>query len=307
MVKPLVKKKEELTGQVFCKNGSATFLVESTFQLMCAREAIHEFEIEDYHIVMATFKSDGPRNQQMIQAAEKWRLQMEEHIDMATVDFEAFFASDSSLNGTRKRYDRVFIGDSRCLNMLVIAAEYVRKGGVIVAMDDGNATIGELKKIYHISKPLSDWMQQYHWWQNRRAYYNKRHDILNKLSEKGITYANAFCTVFDDLTSDSFLIHRNSFQYLLSNLQVDEADGVGVVIIGTPMESVAKMYYTDLDYILTIFEQQLQTIMSSFPGESVVFIPHPRDINQRDQKICERYGIKYLSLSEPVAPTTPPR
>lgn len=285
--------------EVFYIGGSAAFLVESTFQLMCARETIHEFGIEDYHIVMATFEWDGPRNQQMIQAAEKWGFRMEQ-TDMATVDFEAFFASDSTLDDTRKRYDRVFIGDSRSLNMLVIAADYARKEGIILSMDDGNATICELNKLYHISKPLYDWVGQYHWWVNKKAYTHKRHAIINKLLQKGITYANAFFTVFDDLNTDSFLIHRNSFHYLLSNLQADDTRNVGVVVIGTPLESVAKMYYTELDYILTILRKHLQTIKSAYPGESIVYIPHPRDINPRDKELCESLDVKYLPLGEPV-------
>lgn len=285
--------------RAFCKGGSAAFIVESTFQLMCAREAIHEFEIEEYHIVMTTFQWYGPRNQQMLQAAEKWGFTMEQ-IDMATVDFEAFFASEATLDNSRKRYDRVFLGNRDNLNMLTISADYARTGGAVVLLDDGTASIGQLKDIYPYKKPQNDWIRLYHWHQSKQAYQRRRQAIYNKLAEKGICFTDDFYTIFDDLASVCHATCRNSFSYLLSQPKSTDRDPIGVVIVGTIVEEIARIFSVTPDYMEQIFAEILGSIRERYPEEVIIYVPHPRDAGTGIKNVCEELNIVYEHLSEPI-------
>lgn len=285
--------------RAFCKGGSAAFVVESTFQLMCAREAIHEFEIEDFHIVMATFESYGPRNQQMLHAAEKWGLVME-LMDMTTVDFNAFFASDATLDNSRKRYDRVFVGDRDNLNMLVIAGDYAKTGGFVILFDDGTASIGQLKDIYHGKKPSNDWVDLYHWYQSKQAYLNKRQAIYNKLAEKGICFTDDFYTIFDDLASPRHATYRNTFSYLLSQPKSADADPIGVVVVGTIVEEIARIFSVTPVYMEQKFAEILRGIRERYPEETIIYVPHPRDAGTGVKNICDELNIVYTHLSVPI-------
>lgn len=292
-------KQKSQKNNAFCKGGSAAFIAESTFQLMCAREAIHEFEIEDYHIVMATFQWYGPRNQQMLQAAEEWGLEVEQ-IDMATVNFDAFFASDATLDNSRKRYDRVFVGDRDNLNMLVIAADYAEAGGTVVLFDDGTASIGQLKDIYHAKKPSNDWVDLYHWYQSKQAYLNKRQAIYNKLAEKGICFTDDFYTIFDDLASPRHATYRNSFSYLLSQPKSTDADPIGVVVVGTIVEELAKIFSVTPDFMEQKFAEILRGVRERYPEETIIYVPHPRDTGTGVKNISDELNIVYTHLSVPI-------
>lgn len=285
--------------KAFCKGGSAAFIVESTFQLMCAREAIHEFEIEEYHIVMATFESYGPRNHQMLQTAKKWDFAMEQ-IDMATVDFEAFFASEATLDNSRKRYDRVFLGNRDNLNMLAMSADYARTGGAVVLLDDGTASIGQLKDIYHGKKPSNDWVELYHWNQGRKAYLNMRQAIYDKLAEKGICFTDDFYTIFDDLASPRHVTYKNTFSHLLSQPKATDAEQIDVVVVGTTVEEMAKIFSVAPEYMEQKFSEILRCIRKRYPDETIIYVPHPRDASTCLKDICEELKIVYTHLSVPI-------
>ena len=71
-----VKTKDSIRDMAFAKHLPSAYLVASPFQLLCAIEAINEFEIKDYKIVLLLIEN-SPRNEQLVAMAKTLQLDYE--------------------------------------------------------------------------------------------------------------------------------------------------------------------------------------------------------------------------------------
>lgn len=282
--------------KAFAKHLPSAFIVASPFQLLCAIEAIHEFEIKEYQIAFL-LQRDSPRNPQMFATAEKYGVQYDLYY---MGDFNNDYRTNSGiyLDTTKQKYDRVFIGDYEGTMYNMLAPIYGKPGAVTLYMDDGNSTILFLKGVHKAPKP-KNWRKKLNWYRNSIVGKSKFTKEIEK--RYGVYDSNCFFTIYN-IKSKKFHVYPHQLSYVqsIANQQQERKENA-ILIVGTIPQVIAEeVHHVSLSLIEAIHWQKLKEIRNKYPNERIIYIPHGRDNNPIVPQFCTILNIKYRTIDEPI-------
>lgn len=281
--------------KAFKKGGSAAFIVTSTYQLMCAIEAINEFSIKDVKIVLAFQKQMKTRNEQMMAEILKTGLEYDV-IVIDNINFDAFlkFGYIKEINN-KKRYERIYIGDYYHFELYMLAVEYAKPNAIVLFLDDGNSMImlfTNHEKFYANSERWIDIYSKYEFNKKRKTHKKK---ILKKIKESGLVISNCFFTSYADINNNKYNTYANSFKYIKDSYEINEYKTNTVYIIGTIIDAydkqISSLSKKDIENLTC---EILSNIRKRHTGEKIIYIPHPRDNNEIVQKCCIDNKFEYV-------------
>lgn len=266
---------------VFCLSGSP-------FQAMCMIEAISNFEIKDYRVLLCLSHSELPRKQQLVELLEKYGIKYEiESVDFQITKQERLKA----LLPNRNTYKLAFIGD--CNNELLIfkAFRYVSDGGTIVYLDDGIATIQFFNGLCQLS-----------------GKFKKYYSLISKL--RHIDFDRFFYTIYRGLDDKKHLSIANNFSFL-SKKHRENKPRKQIIVLGTCTDDYCRMERIETSVFLNEQKKLIEDVKQRYPDDKIIFVPHGRDVYSEPRSYCAELGVSYTPTSISVemflleAPFTP--
>lgn len=249
---------------VFCLSGSP-------FQALCMIEAIQEFEITDYRVLLCLSENELPRLSQIETLLDKYNITYE----IESVNFHITKAERlKALLSNKNKYKVAFIGD--CNNELLIfkSFRYVSDGGTLVYLDDGIATIQFFNGMFQLSSKL-------------KPYYK----LMSKI--RRIDFDRYFFTVYENLTDDRHIPIICDFRYF-SVLQKSKTNVSGVYFIGTQIKDYCGFEGIHVDQFMIVLQSLLHELKTIYPSEQLIYVPHGREILTKDLiALCCEEGIEY--------------
>lgn len=251
------------------------FLITSPFQVLCVKEAINHFEIDNYLIVVITSANDN-RIKQTKNTLSYFNLVYECQAVKSSSFREIRRIGELILRGDR--YSKVFVGDC-CDIWLVTLALYVMKfRGNLVYLDDGASSISFFDgNIYSSS-------------------YRFKRRCLTLLGLLIATRKPIFFTIFNVKKNCTYCIVHNGFKSLKKDV---EATVGGVYIIGTNIDVYCKEYHLSIDEYISSFISVIDKIKND-GNVDYFYIEHGRCINKEIREICNDKGIKLLRPDVPI-------
>lgn len=256
----------------FEKGIPSLFIVGSPFQALCAIEAIHSFEINEYKFLLSLI--NDPRNKQL------FKLLKDQNIKYEIVGFDKkihwnFLYKLSLLRPRWNKYKRAFIGDYRFRSMFCPAFERLSNNSCIIFLDDGNCNVPLLKGL---SQPLYD---------NASGHFMKALNITRHIS-----CGKYIFTHYADINNCNFHIYSNDFSNLSKSIR--DKNKEGVCIIGTNPERFAWGYGMTIDEFWIEMENILCLIKKENPNKDIYYVPHGRDASSNTYDLCNKHGIRFV-------------
>lgn len=267
-------------NNAFAKGIPSVFVVGSPFQVLCAVEAIREFEINEYEFIFV-YSPTEQRNKQTLAMLNDLK------INFKSLDVTKFRASRILLNrnlvlkGDGKRYKRAFIGDYYQVLYQSIALSYMENNGSMIYLDDGSSSIS----IFHHIKRRKGW---------KPACVDWLFQTIAKL--RHIDCNSLFYTIFSDIKDPQFIKYPNQFSHLFTSNAQEETKLACILFVGTNISAfcaVMGISETQFEHILTC---KLKEIRAEYPTQKILYVPHGRDTNQNVAKICSQFEIEYKPL-----------
>lgn len=260
-------------NRAFSEGEPSLFIIQTPFQAMCAINAIRQLKIENYELSLHLHKNTGKRNMQTIELVERYGLKY----NVAKTRPISLLMLLGLLFKRDGRFNRVFLGTHLYHDGYYYALKELKRGGNLVLLDDGVATLTLLKGDYTVTGKSAAFMSGY--------------KAVARLLEININ--NVF-TVYKGIDNSRWKIAFND----ISNLRQTVKSDVEKVVffIGTcNSKYVDKLGVSESD-----FKQMLSNVLNkvkmSNPDESIIYIPHGRDKSVFTKDICEEAGIEYKPL-----------
>lgn len=262
----------------FCKGTSSLFVIATPLHILCMVEAIREFEIEDFEIIVLVH----PKEQRCFQVKQMLNdLRFKYHcidysIENTFMLSFGWFKQKINLN----KYQRVYIGDYYYLLYYLIGLQYILSGGVFVCLDDGNLTVGALigqKRFRSLKTKI------YILIRNFRLYI------------KNINYEQYFYTIYSTIPTKK-KVYANNLSHLITQFIIDDKVSDQIYFIGTnPADYINDYGITEATYLnwLTV---ALYKIRKENLGKSLFYVPHGRDQHVATENICKELGFNYLKI-----------
>lgn len=257
---------------------SALFCIASPLQAICMAEAIFTFRIDSYKIYVV---QHGERTKQIENFLNEKKMDyvltplmfsLRENIKRT---FDVFRTLDIS-----QQYDFYFHGDYRLVNHKLEHLQFVKSGGKVIYLDDGNYVMslsnGTLK---------------------RTLFAKLRESLFTWVAEKrNISYRNFFTFYYNSIEMNGWNIIPNHLSFI-SNTIVTSNTNSDIFIIGT----VTSKFCDFLGIETSNFKNKLSLFFNSlknkYKNRRIVYIPHGRDNSEDIKSICEQYGIEYKKIS----------
>lgn len=269
--------------KAFSKSTPSLFCISSPLQLLCAVNAIMEYNIKEYDLVYI-FSSSDKRKEQVISMLRNYNIKF--------VLFE--YSSLNILNlikgcGRTKlniytKYKRIFIGDPFSENIKGIAYAFAEFGAKVISLDDGSSTINALlsRKSFKLSKRML------------------LHKFLNiKYLLKGIVVDKYYYTVFADSIDTKKKVYKNDLSHIARNGDFTEPNS-SVFFIGT----VGDVFSCAINIPLSLYYEKLSKALKNIYNENPLsvlhYIAHGRDNDMFTRKIVEEAGFVYMKLDEAI-------
>ena len=269
----------------FKKKEPSLFIIGSPFQLLCAMEAIHEFEIEDYEFVLTLFPHNK-RNGQLISMINDLGYQYE-RIDANSLTLKNLILQKKWIK-THRKYNRVFIGELMSYEKRYLAARVAKRNADIVFLDDGNSSIalfesGNQRKRCRLSSSLM----------TRQGLKQAIFD--NYCVCRGLSLNKYFFSIYHDIPNDRFIVYPNTLSHLISQSVAKIQDVV--LVIGTVTEHFCRQMGISEEVFEKILQKRLEKIRIENQSSHVVYIPHGRDVNLNIPQICSQLSIEFRKIS----------
>ena len=252
------------------------FVLASPFQAMCAIEAIEEFKISNYKILIV--KSNSPRDKQL------YRYLDEQGVEYTICELSSphyAFECLSPLFGHReKEYHRAFLGDSENKLLYHFAFKYLYPNSVISFIDDGTKEIPILAGRRNRKFDIFFWAK----WFNRK--------LLN------IEISDSYFTLFSDIASPKFQCRNNRFTHV--SKRTSGKMPMGVYYIGTNSKMYCKKLNIRYEDYKDSLGRSLDSICMKYEGQPIYYIPHGRDMNVEIRELCESHGVIYQCADKTV-------
>ena len=278
------QERKKYQSLAFSKHTPTAFIVESPFQLLCAWNAIADFEIEDYRIVLVLERSNI-RNQQV--------FDMLQSRDMS---YDVCYGLADIIKGRRSKrdvlFDRVMIGEILYKHHLAIAGLYASADSVVVYMDDGAASIRVLtghsfnesrfkafvkKIVKHKANNMLSGIKQY--W------------ITNGIHDYGFYY-----TIYSDIPARKFITYPNMLNKLQQS-KTSTSEEKAILIIGAATNDYAAVANISVPEYEGILWRKMREVRYAHPNARIIYIPHGRDNNKAIERFCEILDMEYRRLS----------
>lgn len=269
-------------NKAFDKKTSSLFVVGSPFQVLCAAEAIHNFDISDYECLVPLNPTEI-RNSQTLELLDyfniKYKILYSEKRSKIRILVEEIIKPIICSHN----YNRVFIGDVYRINQLTLALSNIKRGGSLVYLDDGIATLS-----------IFDGLQLY----KHEALHIRLRLINFMAGVRKIKLEKYFFTVYSDYDVDKekFSIYPNNFSLLEQHLTYDLLSERTVMFVGTNTERYCQCYSLSVEELIKVLFDKLQILKHRFPNCKYVYIPHGRDTNSDVQNVCFQCGFEYTRI-----------
>jgi hypothetical protein len=264
----------------FDKEIPSLFVVASPFQVLCAYEAIQEFEIKDYSIIAVYDKGD-PRTPQLFSTLDFWGLKYQKFCNYPHVQTKELLKLMFCLGAPKGgQFKRAFIGDFRNIICIELALKCLHAGSSIVYLDDGNASIDYLKGLYRITK--------------REKLFSL---LFNAIAfVRRIYLEPVYYTIFSDIPS-KFLYKENALTTLKANVSIEPQNGI--FFIGTNPDGYCNDQNISLNQYFICLEKVLNELRGKNPFANRFYVFHGRDSYvDKTNEILEKFEFKSLRLNE---------
>ncbi|WP_405373480.1 hypothetical protein [Pseudobutyrivibrio sp.] len=268
--------------KAFYKHTPSLFIIDTPFQLLCATEAIKEFDIVDY-LIIAAFDKSEKRNSQVVEMLEDLNLNYRiEYVEDYWIMINSFLQNKESIYNNLdlpNRWLRVFVGNFNALDQWVSASQYAARNASIVFMDDGSSSIDILKNGH-----------------GRNVMYELA--FFGLWEKCNFDVGPYIFTIYSDIRSKKFITYQNNFSHLLSKRNDSVLhDNNNIYIIGTNL----KLYHRAVGVSLSEFEgllwRKLSELKNEYPNNEIIYIPHGRDTDCTLDGFCKLLNIKYYSMN----------
>lgn len=278
----IMQNKAEEKNVAFSKGTPTAFIIESPFQLLCSWEAIEEFEIKDYKIILVLDK-DNIRNKQTFSM-----------LNDRDMDYDVYYWTEASFNNIQSqdmRYDRIMIGDYDDLSLMRVAESYASNHAEIVFMDDGVSSIMILQNLPYHHSPLVAKLRKI--LKGPIGLERARQEIFEHWDKIGIK--NDFCmfTIYESIVSKKFKIYPNKLSHLFKK---QEKKQNVVLIVGTTIFEMAEKYNISVALFEGLLWAKLVKVKELYPDEKIIYIPHGRDKDPRIQLLCQCLEIDFMRI-----------
>ena len=297
MKKPIQQREE------FAKGTPSCFFVMSPFQLFCALEAIQEFEVKDYKVVLVLLQNDefAHRNEQMRRMVKQLNIAYDEY-DYVQVINDDFQNKQGSFFGVEPhKYERLFIGDYHAMAILKLCAVYAAPKAKVLYVDDGNAAISLFQGLPRDNRPHG-WWKQLKWYKNTYlAQQRERENLYARSKQIGITCTNSFFTIYSDLPSKKFILYPNTLQHAEKLFRKENNKPIFcVLIVGSALKAYAWQNRIGETELEAITWKQLSDVRQQHPDENILYIPHGRYTNTTIPQFCKILNINYQRIDETI-------
>ncbi len=263
-------KTQNNNSTAFVEKEPSLFIVQTPFQAMCAISTIRQLKIDDYSLSLHFQQTNERRNRQTIELIRRYGLKysVTEAKSVKRIDL---------LYKHKGMYNRVFLGTHLYHDGYYYALKETRKGGNIVLLDDGVATISLLKEGFKVSGRSSVYMA----WYKTLAF------------TRNIKINNLF-TVYKDILNPEWNIAFNNISKLRS---FDRPTIIkDIYIIGTNNGGYIDNYGVSEDNFRLSIHNCLKKVRNDYPHEKIVYIPHGRDKTVFAKDYCREFEIEYMPL-----------
>ena len=255
----------------------ALIFVNSPLQLINIRSAIKHFNINKYDLFI-TVDETSNRHKQIEIMANLYGISYKTtnfYKDIITKR-RFFYINFIKFCLTHKfgEYDILLLGDYRWSDLTISQLNKIKKGGRIIYVDDGNASINILKGrditlnskiIYYIAN-----------------YFLKLKKIKN----------NIYFTAYYDVRSTRFdIIPNKSLELNIDNKRNDK-----IYFIGTNTKIYTEYLGISTNNFLNKLRNILNKIKEENPGKKIIYIPHGRDQVNDIKLICNDLNIEYSKI-----------
>lgn len=251
-------------------NKKALFCVASPLQAICALEALDYYHLYDYDFVVI---DEGTRTSQIT------NLLRDNNISYTILYYrcssiESCLRIINAFHKSESKYDYFFLGDYRSVAYKLKFLPFVKDGGKIVYLDDGNYIIGLAKG--HLK---TKWISRF------------REDIFSYAAGRRNISINNFFTIYADfISNEKWNIEKNNF----NSLNTTKTDNPAIIIVGTVTKVYCQYLGLSLDRFNKVQDRLIRDIKNKYPENRIVFVPHGRDDNALIQIKCDQFGIDYL-------------
>lgn len=276
----------------FSKHTPTAFVIGSPFQLLCAWNAIEEFEIEDYKIVLLLVRN-SIRNQQVYGMLQSRGM-----------DYEVYYADDfkvtdvvsGKIKGSARRYDRIMTGEILYLPNLAICGLFASASSTVVYMDDGAASIRVLTGHTVSNNKLMAFLKKTHILKNP---HKATQDIITKYwSQVGLRDYKFYYTIYSDIKTCRFITFPNKFDKLYPSLIKKEEKAV--LIIGAHTIDYSKVTNIPILEYEGILWRKLREVRQKHPQERIIYIPHGRDDHEVISQMCDILNIEFNRIDRAI-------
>ena len=263
---------KEKNNDAFAMHEPSLFVLQSPFQIFCAAAAIRHFEITEYEVLLV-LPDEEVRNHQALSVIEKLGIHYK-IVNGARISNRYRLMLPFEIDG---KYRRAFLGFFAFEDGYYHCLKHLKHGGSLVLLDDGNITITLLKKGF---SP-----------RGRERFIYKYYSWL--LTLRGVSKNNLF-TVYDGISNPRWHIEINDLSIL--NNKKGDTNQKNVFIVGTNSMS----YYPSLrggeEEYKNMLNMNLNQIREKYHDETIIYIPHGREISNYPSEYCSKYAIRYQKL-----------
>ncbi len=176
----------------------------------------------------------------------------------------------------KRKYDYLFFGDYRNGCTALFFARRLKRGGKVVFVDDGNASIGVLQGL-DIDRKTKVFYAFFRIWGK----------VLNISSRD-------FFTVYKCKPKIDVRVVQNDFLKVVVNAKMTSE----IYFVGTVVNVFADALGLNGDELQMKIELALKRIVKKYSQDHIVFIPHGRDDGKRMKDFCEANSIEYRRLDQ---------
>ena len=263
----------ETINKAFVEKEPSLFIVQTPFQAMCAINAIRQLRIEDYTISLHLHKNTAKRNKQTVELVERYGLKYK----VAKTIPLNLFKLISLIFRRNGRFNRAFLGTHLYHDGYYYALKELKKGGNLVLLDDGVATLSLLEGDYNIT--------------GKSAVYMSVYKAVAKL--RGIQLNNVM-TVYKDISNPRWNIAFNN----ISLLRQSENQPVNntVFFVGTNNSGFIERRGVDEVPFRQMLFHVLNEVRDIYQDCDIIYVPHGRDKSTFAKEMCQKNGIEYKAL-----------
>ena len=250
------------------------FSINSPFQAICAIATIKQLEIEDYRIIVCVRQKNDPRGSQLYSVLDFFGMQYRVVGPLGRT-IERLYMIRSLLH-RHNRYQRLFLGDYRNISSFIIGCCFISDKSDVICLDDGNFTISLLNDI--LPEPLLP----------------KTIKLLNLISRRRkIVHGQNLLTIYSDITNPKYQIANLDLSMILSQREMSISETKGIYIVGTNIERYCIPLEMSKEVFIDVLDELVCKLRKENPNESIVYIPHGRDVSMYAEHICKKYDCEF--------------